>query len=299
MNEPTLAVMAAGMGSRFGGLKQVASVDDFGNAIIDFSLYDAKKAGFKKVVFIIKHEIEDAFKSSVGKRAEAQFEVSYVFQELDVLPEGFSVPEGRTKPWGTGHAVMCLLGAVTGPFAVINADDFYGAEAFDEIYRFLSGGRRDGEHAMVGYLLRNTLTENGYVSRGICETRDGLLTGIRERTHIEKDGDGAVFRENEDTYALSGAETVSMNFWGFGSEILETLWTRFAAFLAKELAVNPLSCEYYLPSIASAIIDEDLGTIRALRCDAQWHGVTYKEDLPDVKAAIARMRKEGIYPERL
>lgn len=299
MREPTLVVMAAGMGSRFGGLKQVESVDDFGNAIIDFSLYDAKKAGFKKAAFIIKHEIEDAFKSTVGKRAENNFEVSYVFQELDILPEGFAVPEGRTKPWGTGHAVMCCRGTVSGPFAVINADDFYGAQAFCEIYRFLSGERSEGEHAMIGYRLRNTLTENGYVSRGICETSGGLLKEICERTHIEKNGDGAVFKTGGKSYPLSGDETVSMNFWGFGGEVIEMLNESFAVFLERELESNPLSCEYYLPSIASAIIGEGLGTVRVLDCDAQWHGVTYKEDLPKVRAAITRLRQEGLYPERL
>lgn len=299
MNEPTLVIMAAGMGSRFGGLKQVTAVDDFGNAIIDFSLYDAKKAGFKKVVFIIKHEIEDAFKEAVGKRAEESFEVSYVYQELDVLPDGFSVPEGRTKPWGTGHAVMCCHGTVKGPFAVINADDYYGGEAFDAIYKFLSGERRGGEHAMVGYRLRNTLTENGYVSRGICETRSGLLVGITERTHIEKCGDAAIFKQDGETHPLSGDETVSMNFWGFGGEVIELLRERFGAFLQKELSENPLGCEYFLPDIAGAIISKKLGTIRVLSCDAQWHGVTYREDLPAVKAAIAALRQKGLYHDML
>ena len=176
MREPTLVILAAGMGSRFGGLKQIMAVDDFGHAIIDFSLYDAYRAGFRKVAFIIKHEIEEDFKAAVGRRTEKYFDVKYVYQQLDLLPEGYSVPEGRVKPWGTGHAVLCCRGIVDGPFAVINADDFYGRTAYEEMYAFLSTERPGTEHAMIAYQLRNTVTETGYVARGICQVENGLLT---------------------------------------------------------------------------------------------------------------------------
>jgi dTDP-glucose pyrophosphorylase len=196
MQKPALVVMAAGMGSRFGGLKQIQPVDAEGHAIIDFSLFDARRAGFEKVVFIIKHEIEADFKASVGRRMEKYFDVEYVFQELDRLPAGYSVPAGRVKPWGTAHAVLCCSDAVDGPFAVINSDDFYGPAAYTTVFGFLKEDRPDNQHAMVGYRLRNTVTENGYVSRGICETKDGFLTGVTERTHIEKRGGDAAFTED-------------------------------------------------------------------------------------------------------
>ena len=190
MPEPTLVILAAGMGSRFGGLKQIMAVDGHGHAIIDFSLYDAYRAGFRKVAFIIKHAIEEDFKAAVGRRAEKYFEVSYVYQELDRLPAGYQVPEGRVKPWGTGHAVLCAKDAVDGPFAVINADDFYGPGAYQTLYDFLAAGRPENEHAMVAYQLRNTVTENGHVARGVCRIEDGLLADIVERTHVAGAGSG-------------------------------------------------------------------------------------------------------------
>ena len=196
MQEPTLVILAAGMGSRFGGLKQITAVDDHGHAIIDFSLYDAYRAGFRKVVFIIKHEIEEDFKNRVGRRMEKYFDVKYVYQQLDVLPAGYAVPEGRVKPWGTGHAVMCCAGVVDGPFAVINADDFYGPSAYTTLFDYLKEDRADNEHAMVAYELRKTVTENGSVARGICSVENGYLTDVVERTRIEKRGDDAAFTED-------------------------------------------------------------------------------------------------------
>ena len=299
MNRPTLVVMAAGMGSRFGGLKQIMPVDDQGHPILDFSLFDARRAGFEHVVFIIKRAIEAEFKAAVGQRMEQYFHVDYVFQEQDVLPAGFTVPEGRTKPWGTGHAVACCRDVVDGPFAVINADDFYGAGAFQTIYDFLAAEQPEQQHAMVGYRLRNTVTENGSVSRGICTVRDGLLADVTERTQIEKRGNAAAYIENGQEYPLTGDETVSMNFWGFGKVMLEELWARFPAFLEAQVPANPLKCEYYLPSVANAVLQEGRGTVTVLECNEVWHGVTYREDLASVQAAIADMKARGIYPEKL
>ena len=298
--EPTLVILSAGMGSRFGGLKQITAVDDRGHAIIDFSLYDAYRTGFRKVAFIIKHEIEEDFKNAVGRRMEKYFDVKYVFQQLDCLPEGRSVPEGRVKPWGTGHAVACCAGVVDGPFAVINADDFYGPTAFDAIYAFLSAERPDNEHAMVAYKLRNTVTENGHVARGICAVEDGFLTDVVERTHIEKRGEDAAYTEDGVSYVpLSGELPVSMNFWGFSGGMLRELVGRFGEWFDANVLQNPLKSEYFLPSVANAVIKEGLGTVRVLPCHETWHGVTYREDLPDVISYIASLRERGVYPEKL
>ena len=300
MREPTLVIMAAGMGSRFGGLKQITAVDNEGHAIIDFSLFDAYRAGFRKIAFIIKHEIADSFKAAVGQRMEKYFDVKYVYQQLDVLPEGYAVPAGREKPWGTGHAVMCCRGVVDGPFAVINADDFYGAGAYKAIYDFLSAEHEPGEYAMVGYKLRNTVTENGSVARGVCDIKNGYLVDITERTHIEKRGENAAYTEDGEHFVpLSGDATVSMNFWGFSTMMLDELYARFPVFLDKSLPVNPLRCEYFLPFVANEQLREGLATVSILDCNETWYGMTYREDLDSVKAAIADMKARGIYPERL
>ena len=300
MPSPTLVILAAGMGSRFGGLKQIRPVDEHGHAIIDYSLFDAWRAGFRKVAFIIKHEIEADFKAAVGTRMEKYFDVRYVFQQLDMLPEGYAVPEGRVKPWGTGHAVLCCKGAVDGPFAVINADDFYGPGAYDAIYAFLAQERPESEHAMVAYQLRNTVTENGHVARGVCQVENGLLTGVTERTHIEKRGDDAAYTEDGETWhALPGDAPVSMNYWGFSPAMLRELEARFPAWLDANLKTNPLKGEYFLPSVANAVIQEGLGTVQVLPCHEQWYGMTYKEDLPGVVEALRRMRENGVYPEVL
>ena len=300
MQEPTLVILAAGMVSRFGGLKQITAVDDHGHAIIDFSLYDAYRAGFRKVVFIIKHEIEEDFKNRVGRRMEKYFDVKYVYQQLDVLPEGYAVPEGRVKPWGTGHAVMCCAGVVDGPFAVINADDFYGPSAYSTLFDFLKEDRADNEHAMVAYELRKTVTENGSVARGICSVENGYLTDVVERTHIEKRGDDAAFTEDGVNFVpVSGDVPVSMNFWGFGKSMLRELQDRFPAWLDENLPKNPLKCEYFLPFVANSIIKEGLGSVRILNCRETWHGITYKEDMDSVVNYLAELRRQGVYPEAL
>ncbi len=298
--EPCLVILAAGMGSRFGGLKQITAVDDRGHAIIDFSLYDAYRAGFRKVVFIIKHEIEEDFKAAVGRRMEKYFDVRYVFQQVDMLPEGYTVPPERKKPWGTAHAVLCAAEAIDGPFAVINADDFYGRGAFETIFAFLANQRPENDHAMVAYLLRNTVTEHGTVARGICQVEDGLLTDVVERTKIAKRGEDAAYTEDGETWIpLSGESRVSMNFWGFGLDMLRQLRDRFPAWLDENLPKNPEKAEYFLPFVTNALIHEGQGRVQVLPCHESWHGITYKEDMPDVLQYIARLRQEGVYPETL
>ena len=300
MSEPVLVVMAAGMGSRFGGLKQITPVDEQGDIIMDFSLYDARRAGFRKVVFIIKKAIEESFKENVGRRMEDWFDVRYAYQELDKLPAGYAVPEGRVKPWGTAHAIACAAEEIDGPFAVINADDFYGRTSFQAVYDFLTGDAPVDQQAMVGYRLKNTVTENGSVARGVCQVENGLLTDITERTHIEQRGADIVYTEDGETFLpLSGETLVSMNLWGFHQEMLEEFTGRFKAFLDENLPQNPLKCEYYLPSVANAQIREGRGTIRVLPTAECWHGVTYREDLRSVREAVAGMKAEGLYPEQL
>ena len=299
MKKPTLVVMAAGMGSRFGGLKQMTPVDAQGNSLLHYSLYDAYTAGFGKVVFIIKQAIAEDFKK-VTAGLERYLDVAYVYQELDKLPKGYTVPEGRVKPWGTGHAVLCAKDAIDGPFAVINADDFYGRGAYSAIADFFRSAHADNEYAMVGYLLRNAMTDNGYVARGVCEIENNYLTGVTERTHIEKRGDDAAYTEDGTHYVpLSGSTVVSMNVWGFTPRILAELEQRFPKFLDKNLPVNPEKCEFFLPTVANAQIHEGLGSVRVLHTDEAWYGVTYREDLPSVQAAIAALHEAGVYPEVL
>ena len=301
MNSPALVILAAGMGSRFGGLKQITPVDDRGHAIIDFSLYDAYRAGFRKVVFIIKHEIEDNFKAIIGSRMEKHFDVSYVFQELDALPAGYSVPEGRVKPWGTAHAVSCCAPVLKGtPFAVINSDDFYGASAYSAILDFLKEQTDPSASAMVAYLLRNTVTENGTVARGICDVKDGYLESVTETLNIAKDGENAVYPDaSGNMVRVSGETPVSMNMWGFGPAMMEEYTKRFSPFLDKALKENPLKAEYFIPSVASAAIEEGKTRVRVLNCEESWYGITYREDMPSVVSAIAGMRAEGLYPDEL
>ena len=299
-HEPTLVIMAAGMGSRFGGLKQMTPVDEEGHFIIDFSLYDAYQAGFRRVAFIIKREIEQTFRETIGARMEKWFHVDYVYQELDRLPEGFAVPEGRSKPWGTAHAVACCRGVVEGPFAVINSDDFYGRGAYEAIYRFLTENKAPHHYAMLGYQLRNTVTEFGSVARGVCHVQDGMLLDLTERTKIYKRGQDAAYTEDGETFVpLSGDSLVSMNFWGFTPEILDEIWNAFPAFLAENLPVNPEKCEFYLPTFVGSRLADGKVRVRVLPCMETWHGVTYKEDLDSVKSAIGQLKREGKYPARL
>ena len=292
--------MAAGMGSRFGGLKQIAPVDEQGHVIIDFSLFDAWRAGFREIVFIIKPEQEETFRAVIGDRMQNYFHVSYVHQTLERLPSGYAVPEGRVKPWGTGHAVACCKGVVDGPFAVINADDFYGPTAFSTIYDYLSTNQQQDCYAMVGYRLRNTVTEFGSVARGVCSVENGLLTDIVERTKIYKRGADAAYTEDEQTYVdLPGDTIVSMNLWGFTGRMMEELWTRFPAFLDENLPINPLKCEYFLPYVVDQQLKSGTASVRVLPCEEVWYGVTYREDLASVRSAIAEMKKNGRYEEEL
>lgn len=305
MKKPVLVVMAAGMGSRYGGLKQVDPVGNHNQLIIDYSIYDARRAGFETVVFVIKHEIEDTFKAAIGDRLSKVINVKYAYQQLDDLPEGYSVPEERVKPWGTAHAILAARKVVDGPFAVVNADDYYGPEGFKKIYDYLeSHPDQPGcyEFAMVGYLLGNTVTENGHVARGICEEdSENYLTRVTERTRIEKDGADARFTEDDGaTWThLSGNTIVSMNLWGFTESFLKEAEARFPAFLDKALAENPLKGEYFLPSVVTQLLEEKKARVKVLRSTDKWYGVTYREDKPQVVAAIAAMTQSGLYPERL
>ena len=303
MKKPVLVIMAAGMGSRYGGLKQIDPIDEYGNIIMDFSIYDARRAGFEKVVFIIKKENEELFREAVGDRIAEQMEVAYVFQELSDLPDGFSVPEGRVKPWGTGHAILSCRNAVDGPFAVINADDYYGPEAFRVIYDYLMSHEDDRQYrfAMVGYQVENTLTENGSVARGVCETdAKGHLVSITERTKIER-ADGKIVYE-EDGKApeeIPEGTLVSMNLWGFSAAILTELSERFPAFLNRTLRENPMKGEFFIPTVVSDLISEQRATVQVLQSHDRWFGVTYKEDKASVVAAIRSLKAEGRYPEKL
>ena len=305
MKKPVLVVMEAGMGSRYGGLKQIDPIDGDGHIIMDFSIFDAVRAGFEKVVFIIKRENELAFREAIGDRLGKYVKVAYVFQELDNLPEGYSVPEGRVKPWGTGHAVLSCIDEIDGPFAVINADDYYGVHAFRMAYDFLTENQneKDGyRYMMVGYRLENTLTENGHVARGVCVTdEEGHLVKINERTHIEKRGEGAAYTEDDGATwtALSADSTVSMNMWGFSASILTELKNRFSEFLDRNLSENPLKCEYFLPFVVDELLQEKKATVKVLKSEDKWYGVTYKEDKPMVMDAVQKMKDQGLYPQKL
>ncbi|MBE5038220.1 nucleotidyltransferase [Subdoligranulum sp. DSM 109015] len=304
-NKPILVVMAAGMGSRYGGLKQIDPVGPCGEAILDYSLYDARRAGFSTVVFIIKHEIEEDFKHTVGARAEqAGLEVRYAFQQLDILPEGFTVPEGRVKPWGTAHAVLSAAGCIDAPFAVINADDYYGPTCFRLIYEYLST-HADGDKfawAMVGFHLKNTVSENGSVSRGVCVTDEaGNLVSVTERTRIEPRNGAIAYTEDEGKtwVKLPGDSLVSMNLWGFTPSFVAAAQQGFADFLRQNVPVNPLKCEYYLPSVVSAALADGRAQVRVLTSPDKWHGITYREDKPELVAALKAMTDAGTYPQGL
>ena len=303
--KPVLVVMAAGMGSRYGGLKQVDPVGNHGQLIIDYSIYDAKRAGFETVVFVIKHEIEADFKAAIGDRLSKIIEVKYAFQELTDLPEGYSVPEGRVKPFGTCHAILAARKVVDGPFAVVNADDYYGPEAFQVIYDYLSTHEDQPgcyEYAMVGYLLGNTVTEHGHVARGVCvEDENNFLVSVTERTRIEKEGENARYTEDDGaTWTdLPGSTIVSMNLWGLTRSFIDEAEQRFPAFLDKTLAENPLKGEYFLPSVISELIEEGKARAKVLRSTDKWYGVTYQADKPVVVAAIAEKTANGIYPDDL
>ena len=306
MNKPVLVVMAAGMGSRYGGLKQIDAVGSCGEAILDFSLYDAHKAGFETAVIIIKEAIKQDFMELVGKRLEkCPMEIRYAYQELDKLPEGFSVPADRTKPWGTSHAVLCAQEAIgDAPFAVINADDYYGQSAFRDIYQFLVNTQDDDKYryCMVGYELGNTVTDHGSVARGVCQVDEkGYLANVVERTKIEKYEGGIHFTEDDgNTWSdLSAHTPVSMNLWGFSPSFLKEIGIRFPEFLSVDVPKNPAKAEYFLPRTVSELLAEQKATVQVLHSCDKWYGVTYAEDKAIVVSALREMTQQGIYPDGL
>ena len=307
MKKPVLLIMAAGMGSRYGGLKQIDPVDEQGHIIMDFSIYDARRAGFDEVIFVIKKENEQLFRDAIGDRIGRTMKVHYAFQDLQDLPEGFSVPEGRKKPWGTGHAVLSARNLIGGPFAVINADDYYGVEAFRKVYEYLLkpqvASQDDAgteKYVMAGYLLKNTLTENGSVARGVCTVdASDNLTSIVERTKIIRTDDGAAWldEDGETWIPVSGDSVVSMNMWGFPLSFMERLKERFPRFLAENLSENPAGCEYFLPFVVNDLMDEKRAEVKILTVRDVWHGVTYAEDKPKVVEAMRKLKDAGVYPE--
>lgn len=306
MNKPVLVVMAAGMGSRYGGLKQIDAVGSCGEAILDFSLYDAYRAGFETAVIIIKEAIKQDFMEMVGKRLEkCPMEIRYAYQELDKLPEGFSVPAERTKPWGTSHAVLCAQDAIgDAPFAVINADDYYGQSAFRDIYQFLVNTQDDDKYryCMVGYELGNTVTDHGSVARGVCQVdKQGYLTHVIERTKIEKYENGIHFTEDDgNTWTdLPASTPVSMNLWGFSPSFLREIGVRFPEFLSVDVPKNPAKAEYFLPRTVSELLTEEKATVKVLHSCDKWYGVTYAEDKALVVSALQEMTRQGLYPDGL
>ena len=302
--KPVLVVMAAGMGSRYGGLKQIDPVGSHGEAILDYSLFDAHEAGFETAVIIIKEAIKKDFMDTVGARLKnCPMEIRYAYQEIDKIPAPFTVPENRTKPWGTSHAVLCAKEQIAGaPFAVINADDYYGKSAFREIYQFLCNVQDGYDYCMVGYQLGNTVTDNGSVARGICQTNEaGQLVTIAEQTRIEKYAGGIHYTEDDGaTWVDVAADTpVSMNMWGYTATFLEEIEKRFPAFLESALTTNPLKAEFYLPVLVEELLREGKATVQVLRTADKWYGVTYAADKPQVVEALKAMADEGKYPDGL
>ena len=301
--DPILVVMAAGMGSRYGGLKQIDPVGSQGEAILDYSLYDAYEAGFRKAIIIIKEAIREDFMSTVGKRLEkCPMEISYAYQELTKIPEGFSVPAGRTKPWGTAHAVLCAADQIgDAPFAVINSDDYYGKSAYRALYQALTEDRPDTEYCMVGYELGKTVTDHGSVARGVCVLDgQGNLTQIDERTRIEKYPGGIHFTEDGEHWTdLAPETTVSMNMWGYRASFLREAKARFPGFLTDTIANNPMKGEFYLPVTVKTLIAEGKVTVKVLFSADKWYGVTYAADKPQVVAALRQLTEAGKYPDGL
>ena len=300
MNKPVLVVMAAGMGSRYGGLKQIDPVGGHGQLIIDYSIFDARRAGFETVVFIIKHEIEADFKAAIGDRLSKVMDVRYAFQQLDDLPAGYAVPEGRVKPWGTSHAILSARDVIDGPFAVINADDFYGAEAYKTIADYLrSVAAQRNHYCMVGYELKNTLSDYGSVSRGICSVdSNGNLTSMVERTKIERREDKIVYEDEKgNVFPLAGDTLVSMNMFGFTPDYFKYSEDFFSAYLKDNIG-NPKS-EFYIPTMVNKLVADGKAQLRVLHSAAQWFGVTYKEDRPAVVERIRKLIAAGVYPDKL
>ncbi len=309
--KPTLVIMAAGMGSRFGGLKQIEPVTDNGEVILDFSLFDAKEAGFEKVVFVIKKEIEDDFKKIIENGAGKYLNVEYAFQDVSYMPAPFVVPEGRTKPWGTAHAVLTAGPFIDGPFAVINADDYYGKKGFAYMYEFLSQTQKKhscAEHrsqhhyesCMIGYELAKTLTENGTVSRGVCTVdENNYLDTIVENTKIKKIDETVESELETSTVVLDPKTTVSMNFWGFSAGFINEIDAIFPDFLDNAMVTNPIRAEFYIPHAVDTLIKKGITKVKVMQSDDEWHGVTYAQDKHEVSNAFKRMKSKGLYPSKL
>ena len=297
MNNPSLVILAAGMGSRYGGLKQIDTLGNNGESIIDFSIYDAIKAGFKKVYLIIRKEHTEAFETSLGHKIRPFIEVEYVYQDLSDLPEGFSVPEGREKPWGTTHAMWACRKQVKEPFMICNADDYYGVDAFKTMYEFLKNEVSDTNYSLIGYRLVNTLSDSGSVTRGVCDVENGKLVKVVERKEIKKDSGKVVTSENgTDWSELDPQGLVSMNFWGFTPKVFELAEKQFMAFLKRDLEGNPMKCEHVIPTMIGETLDKSLYTMNALTSENTWYGVTYKEDKPGVVETFKRLKDEQVYP---
>ncbi len=296
----TLVIMAAGMGSRYGGLKQIDPITKHGEFIVDFSIYDAIMAGFDKVVFIIKKENYEIFRETVGKRIEGAIKVEYVFQEMENIPEGFTVPEGRVKPWGTAHAALMAKSVVNEPFAIINSDDFYGRDAYRRVFEFMANQKGEGHYAMAGYILENTITENGHVSRGICDVRDGYLKNVVERTKIQENDGVVQYMEDEKWYDLDRKAVASMNCFAFTPDVFTHLEEGLKVFLADlPNAKDPLKAEYFLPFLVQSKISDGTCDVRVLETTAKWYGVTYAEDKPKFVEFIKSQVAEGVYPDNL
>ncbi len=303
MSKATLVIMAAGMGSRYGSLKQIDPITPTGEIILDFSVYDALRAGFERIIFVIKKEIEADFKEVI-KGKFTGVDIDFAFQDLNDLPEGFTCPEDRVKPWGTGHAVFACRDLIDGPFAVINADDYYGPETFKLIYDGITKVSSDSDKyqfCMAGFMVENTLTENGHVARGVCRcSDDGYLTDIVERTKIAIRDGKIMFTENDENWTeIPRGSTVSMNCWGFTADMIKELGSRFSSFLEANLENNPLKCEYFLPFVVDDLLKEGKASVKVLRSPEKWYGVTYKEDKPAVSAAIKQKVADGLYPDKL
>lgn len=300
MNQPTLVILAAGMGSRYGGMKQIDGVGNHGEPIIEFSIYDARQAGFENVVLIIKREHEEAFRQALTNKLEGKINVRFAYQDMCNIPEGFTVPEGRVKPWGTTHALLACKGIVDGPFAIINADDFYGRDAYKVIYDFLTTEVKDNQYAMVGYPCINTLTDNGTVTRGLCqEDENKCLASIVEIQKIAKKDGHAVYEDNGEWKEISDNSLVSMNFWGFTPAIFKDMEGIFAKFLQEHLEENPLKCEHVIPTAVGTLVAENKCSVKMLSSKDAWFGITYKEDKPNVMQKIQEMKDAGIYPDQL
>ena len=295
MKKPVLVILAAGMGSRYGGLKQIDTVGSNNESIIDFSIYDAKKAGFEKVVLIIREEHKEAFEEALGKKVARFMEVEYAFQDMNVLPSGYMMPKERVKPWGTTHALLATRNHVDGPFMIINADDYYGEDSFRVMYKFLTEQVSEDNFGMVGYQLNNTITDSGSVTRAICEVEDGYLKEIVEVQKIRKTNNGAEYLDNDEWKPLANG-LVSMNYWGFTPRIFELCETVFKDFLDREYELDPLKCEHVIPTAVGELLRENKIKVQMLETASKWFGVTYQEDKPFVVKSLQEYKDEGVYP---